>query len=143
MSEYTEKKTGFLLCKHPFDENPDCETDTAMAKRVSIVGSGNWACAIAKIVGNNCKRLPQFHDEVRMWVFEEEVGGKKLTEIINTQVVHVSCFVLMCFAFAPLHRNEARRNTLQVSMECEILLFHSLEKEHCLLPTHDPTHFCT
>jgi hypothetical protein len=36
-----------------------------MAKRVCIVGSGNWACAIAKIVGSNTKRLPRFEDEVR------------------------------------------------------------------------------
>lgn len=54
-------------------------------KRVSIVGSGNWACAIAKIVGVNCKRDNEFEDEVRMWVFEEIVNGKKLTEIINKE----------------------------------------------------------
>jgi glycerol-3-phosphate dehydrogenase (NAD+) len=52
-------------------------------KRVAIVGSGNWACAIAKIVGTNCKRLDMFEDEVRMWVFEEMVGGRKLSNIIN------------------------------------------------------------
>lgn len=52
-------------------------------KRVAIVGSGNWACAIAKIVGVNCQRYDEFEDEVRMWVFEEIVNGKKLTEIIN------------------------------------------------------------
>ena len=54
-------------------------------KRVAIVGSGNWACAIAKIVGNNCKRGEEFEDEVRMWVFEEMVNGKKLTQIINEE----------------------------------------------------------
>ena len=52
-------------------------------KRVAIIGSGNWACAIAKIVGANCKRSDQFHDEVRMWVYEEKINGRKLTEIIN------------------------------------------------------------
>lgn len=40
--------------------------------------------AIAKIVGANAKRLPQFEDRVTMYVFEEQVDGKKLTEIINT-----------------------------------------------------------
>lgn len=40
--------------------------------------------AIAKIVGFNCKRLDSFEDEVTMYVFEEMVNGKKLTEIINT-----------------------------------------------------------
>ena len=29
------------------------------------------------------KENPIFHDEVKMWVFEEIVNGKKLTEIIN------------------------------------------------------------
>ena len=54
-------------------------------RRVAIVGSGNWACAIAKIVGSNCKRNDDFEDEVRMWVFEETVNGRKLTEIINSE----------------------------------------------------------
>jgi glycerol-3-phosphate dehydrogenase len=40
--------------------------------------------AIAKIVGVNCKRLPNFEDRVTMYVFEEMIDGKKLTEIINT-----------------------------------------------------------
>lgn len=52
-------------------------------KRVCIVGSGNWGSAIAKIVGANCARLPTFEDEVTMYVYEEMVNGKKLTEIIN------------------------------------------------------------
>lgn len=39
--------------------------------------------AIAKIVGSNAKRLPQYEDRVTMWVFEEMIEGKKLTEIIN------------------------------------------------------------
>ena len=29
--------------------------------------------------------LDNYDDEVCMWVFEEEVNGKKLTEIINTE----------------------------------------------------------
>lgn len=40
--------------------------------------------AIAKIVGFNAKRLPNFDDRVTMYVFEEMIEGKKLTEIINT-----------------------------------------------------------
>ena len=39
--------------------------------------------AIARIVGANVKESPIFHDEVKMWVFEEIVNGRKLTEIIN------------------------------------------------------------
>lgn len=51
---------------------------------VCIVGSGNWGSAIAKIVGVNAKKLPQYEDRVTMYVFEEMIEGKKLTEIINT-----------------------------------------------------------
>ncbi|KAL8621252.1 Glycerol-3-phosphate dehydrogenase [NAD(+)], cytoplasmic [Nucella lapillus] len=58
----------------------------ATPRKVCVVGSGNWGSAIAKIVGNNALTMPeQFEKEVRMWVFEETVGGKKLTEIINTK----------------------------------------------------------
>lgn len=39
--------------------------------------------AIAKIVGRNAARLPNFEDKVTMWVYEEMIEGKKLTEIIN------------------------------------------------------------
>lgn len=39
--------------------------------------------AIAKIVGANAARLPNFNDRVTMYVFEELIDGKKLTEIIN------------------------------------------------------------
>jgi len=54
-------------------------------KKVCIVGSGNWGSAIARLVGHNAARLPErFQREVSMWVFEEEVNGRKLTEIINT-----------------------------------------------------------
>jgi len=54
-------------------------------KKVCIVGSGNWGSAIARLVGFNAARLPErFHKNVNMWVFEEKVNGRKLTEIINT-----------------------------------------------------------
>lgn len=40
--------------------------------------------AIAKIVGANAAKNPKFDNVVNMWVFEEMVDGRKLTEIINT-----------------------------------------------------------
>ena len=40
--------------------------------------------AIAKIVGVNAGKLDVFDTTVNMWVFEETVNGRKLTEIINT-----------------------------------------------------------
>ncbi|XP_064470602.1 glycerol-3-phosphate dehydrogenase [NAD(+)], cytoplasmic-like [Ornithodoros turicata] len=53
--------------------------------KVSIVGSGNWGSAIARIIGNNVKKFDTFDHNVRMYVFEEIINGQKLTEIINTQ----------------------------------------------------------
>lgn len=54
----------------------------------------NFSCcrgsAIAKIVGNNVlAQTDQFDTEVRMWVFEEMVEGRKLTEVINNDHVNV------------------------------------------------------
>lgn len=40
--------------------------------------------AIAKIVGANAAKYDRFDTTVNMWVFEEMVDGRKLTEIINT-----------------------------------------------------------
>lgn len=54
-------------------------------EKVAIIGSGNWGSAIAKIAGTNASQQTETFDDSRiaMWVFEEEVNGKKLTEIIN------------------------------------------------------------
>lgn len=54
-------------------------------KKVCIVGSGNWGSAIAKIIGRNVKASNRFDPMVNMWVYEEVIDGKKLTEIINTE----------------------------------------------------------
>ncbi|KAG8432173.1 hypothetical protein GDO86_016712 [Hymenochirus boettgeri] len=53
--------------------------------RVCVVGSGNWGSAIAKVIGNNVTKSIRFHPTVTMWVFEEMIDGRKLTEIINQQ----------------------------------------------------------
>lgn len=53
-------------------------------QKVCILGSGNWGSAIAKIIGTNAARLDTFDSCVKMWVYEELIDGKKLTEIINT-----------------------------------------------------------
>ena len=53
--------------------------------KIAIVGSGNWGTAVAKLVAENTREKPElFERDVNMWVFEEEVNGRKLTEIINT-----------------------------------------------------------
>ncbi|NWT05646.1 GPDA dehydrogenase, partial [Mionectes macconnelli] len=54
-------------------------------KRVCVVGSGNWGSAIAKIAGTNAARLSGFESQVNMWVLQEEVGGRRLSDIINTE----------------------------------------------------------
>uniref|UniRef100_A0A672HVE8 Glycerol-3-phosphate dehydrogenase [NAD(+)] n=1 Tax=Salarias fasciatus TaxID=181472 RepID=A0A672HVE8_SALFA len=55
------------------------------AKKVCIVGSGNWGSSIAKIIGHNVKGSNRFNPMVNMWVYEEMIEGRKLTEIINTE----------------------------------------------------------
>ena len=62
--------------------------------------------AIAKIVGNNLKKLVvsgrHFELSASMWVFEELIEGKKLTEIINTNhenVKYLLWFYLFTFNF--------------------------------------------
>lgn len=39
--------------------------------------------AIAKIVGENAQKMETFDNRVTMYVYEEMVNGKKLSEIIN------------------------------------------------------------
>ena len=36
-------------------------------------------------MGANAAQNPKFDDTVKMWVFEEMVNGRKLTEVINTE----------------------------------------------------------
>ncbi|CAF9915496.1 MAG: Glycerol-3-phosphate dehydrogenase [NAD(+)] [Gomphillus americanus] len=66
--------------------------------KVTVVGSGNWGSAIAKIIAENTRDHPDvFEPLVQMWVFEEEftlpptskhyngssAGPQKLTGLIN------------------------------------------------------------
>merc|ERR1719331_1515112 len=57
----------------------------AAKEKVTIIGSGNWGSAIAKIIGRNVLDREGFDSEVKMWVFEEQVDGKNLTDIINLE----------------------------------------------------------
>ena len=53
---------------------------------IAIIGSGNWGSTIAKIIGNNVLSQPaKFNPTVNMYVYEELINGRKLTEIINTE----------------------------------------------------------
>lgn len=61
-------------------------TGNGHPKKVAIIGSGNWGSAIARIVGQNVLNFDkQFDGVVKMYVYEELVEGRKLTEIINTE----------------------------------------------------------
>lgn len=52
--------------------------------KISVIGSGNWGTTVAKILAENAAARPHlFKHHVDMWVFEEKVNGRKLTEIIN------------------------------------------------------------
>eukprot|EP00984_Skeletonema_dohrnii_P021599 scaffold10836_cov133-Skeletonema_dohrnii-CCMP3373.AAC.2 len=61
-------------------------------EQICIIGSGNWGSAIATIVGRNAHRLSFCNNQVRMWVFEEDVQinnnhhqTAKLSNVINAQ----------------------------------------------------------
>lgn len=52
-------------------------------KRICIIGSGNWGSVVSKIVGTNVQKFDKFEKQINMYVYEEEINGRKLTEIIN------------------------------------------------------------
>ncbi|ALC41324.1 CG3215 [Drosophila busckii] len=56
---------------------------------VCIIGSGNWATTIARNVGNNALTSQFLEPTVLMYVYEEYIEGRKLTEIINTTHINV------------------------------------------------------
>ncbi|KAI5651183.1 hypothetical protein M9H77_37188 [Catharanthus roseus] len=60
------------------------EDESSTKSKVAVVGSGNWGSVASKLIASNTLKLPSFHDEVRMWVFEETLpSGEKLSEVIN------------------------------------------------------------
>ncbi|WMV15218.1 hypothetical protein MTR67_008603 [Solanum verrucosum] len=69
----------------PSNTNPVAVADEVLQKsRVTVVGSGNWGSVAAKLIASNTLNINSFHDEVRMWVFEETLpSGEKLSEVIN------------------------------------------------------------
>lgn len=73
------------------DADKPAPTSLADARglKVSIVGAGNWGSSAAKIIGANVKRFEKYDSTVRIWVYEEIIDGKKLTETINETHVNV------------------------------------------------------
>lgn len=58
------------------------------------------ASALAIILGKNVKKYRCFENEIKMWVYEEMIGDRKLSDIINEEHENVkypgSC-ELWCF----------------------------------------------
>jgi len=57
-----------------------------------MVGSGNFGSALTRILGQNALENDNFDDEVKMWVFEEKLDGKNLSDIINEENENVKYF---------------------------------------------------
>jgi glycerol-3-phosphate dehydrogenase (NAD+) len=56
-----------------------------MSHRVGIIGSGNWGTTIARVIAENVVGQPDFDDTVNLWVFDEQIDGESLVDIINTR----------------------------------------------------------
>ena len=58
-----------------------------------VVQAGAWACAAAKMVARNCRESAagsrEFAERVRMWVWEEEVDGRKLVRRKGHHACHI------------------------------------------------------
>merc|ERR1719238_1042602 len=56
----------------------------AGSEKICMIGSGNFGSALVRILGRNALRHDVFDNEVKMYVHEEMIDGKPLTEIINS-----------------------------------------------------------
>ena len=90
------------------------------AMKVAVVGSGNFGTVMARNIARN-GAIPGslFSEEVKMWVHDEVVGGKSLTDIINTE--HKNVKYLPGFKLPPSVR--AGRNVVDVCSDADVLFF--------------------
>ncbi|XP_077368778.1 glycerol-3-phosphate dehydrogenase [NAD(+)], cytoplasmic isoform X1 [Festucalex cinctus] len=88
-------------------------------RTASATGVNPGGSAIAKIVGANAARNSKFDNTVKMWVFEELVNGRKLTEMINTDHENVK--------YLPGHKLPANvlaiPDLVEASGDADILVF--------------------
>jgi hypothetical protein len=56
---------------------------TAGKEKIAMIGSGNFGSALVRILGRNALEKPEFDPKVTMYVHEEMIDGKPLTQIIN------------------------------------------------------------
>lgn len=80
-----------------------------------ILSRPSRGSSIAKIIGHNVKASNRFDPYVNMWVYEEMIDGKKLTEIINTEHENVK--------YLPGHK--LPRNVVSVSAQGNVSKFQS------------------
>jgi glycerol-3-phosphate dehydrogenase len=58
--------------------------------KVAVVGSGNFGSVIARNIARNAQASNgEIDPEVKMWVYDEQVDGRSLVEIINEKHVNV------------------------------------------------------
>jgi len=88
-------------------------------KQIAVVGSGNWGSTVAKIIASNTLNSKKFKPEVKMWVFEEQVNGQKLTDIINT--THENPKYLPGIALP--HNISAIPDLLETCTDADVLVF--------------------
>ena len=103
----------------PVNNDQNMNKALTTMKKVCIIGAGNWGSAAAMIIGRNVKAYQHFDDTVNMWVFEEFVDGRKLTEIINTEHRNVR--------YLPDHQLPdnviAVPDLLDAAKDCNVLIF--------------------
>lgn len=96
--------------------------------KVSVVGSGNFGSAVARILGRNVLQQPEhFEPEVRMWVFEEELAdGRKLSEVINAEHENVKYL-----PGVPLPSNVRAVPDLEVAARDASIIIMVVPHQHC------------
>uniref|UniRef100_A0A4D5RAM0 Glycerol-3-phosphate dehydrogenase [NAD(+)] n=1 Tax=Scolopendra viridis TaxID=118503 RepID=A0A4D5RAM0_SCOVI len=87
--------------------------------KVAIIGSGNWGSVIAIIIGKNVQKYDKYDKTVKMYVFEEVINGKKLTDIINND--HENVKYLPGHKFTP--NVVAVPDVVETSNGADILVF--------------------
>lgn len=102
----------------------------AKLKQIAIVGSGNWGSVIAKIAGDNTSNSQKFEKAVLMYVYEEVINGKNLSDIINEQHENIKYLPGIKLPANVL----AEPDLIEATKEADILIFvfpHLYVKEMC------------
>ncbi|KAL4368934.1 hypothetical protein GQ457_05G018850 [Hibiscus cannabinus] len=75
---------AFELVMPPLEGDGGDDDQIGFKSRVTVIGSGSWGSVAAKLVASNTLQISSFHDDLKMWVFEETLqSGEKLTDAIN------------------------------------------------------------